>query len=95
MNLYKKVKNEFKMEQEANEILLDCANRLTDLLRCSDGPKEQYAQACDMLRDEKIDVKTLYNMNIPVQQKIKFITLSLFGAPIHSRIHALLRRKLC
>ncbi len=95
VNLYKKVKNEFKMEQEANEILLDCANRLTDLLRCSDGPKEQYAQACDMLRNEKIDIKTLYNMNIPVQQKMKFITLSLFGTPIHSRIHALLRRKLC
>lgn len=95
VNLYKKTKNEYKMEQEANEMLLTCADRLTDLLRCSDGEKEQYGHATDMLRDEKIDIKTLYHMNIPVQQKLKYITLSLFGAAVHSRLHAMIRHKLC
>lgn len=95
VNLYKKTKDEYKMEQEANEMLLTCADRLTDLLRCSDGEKEQYNLALEMLRDEKIDLKTLYHMNIPVQQKIKYITLSLFGTAVHSRLHAMIHHKLC
>lgn len=95
VNLYKKVKKEYQMGEHTNEMLLTCADRLTDLLRCSDGKKEQYTQAMDMLRDEKIDIKTLYHMNIPMRQKLKFITLALFGTATHSRIHALLRRKLC
>ena len=95
VNLYKKVKNEYKMEKEADEMLLVCADRLTDLLRCSDGPKEQYTQAANMLRGEKIDIKRLYKMEIPLQQKIKYTTLSLFGATIHCRLHAMLHRKLC
>ncbi len=95
VNLYKKVKKEYKMEQEANEMLLICCDRLTDLLRCSDGDKKLYTKAIDMLNNEKIDIKTLYHMEIPMRQKLKFMTLALFGAPIHCRINALVRRKLC
>lgn len=95
VNLYKKVKNEYKMEDEAKEMLLTCANHLTDLFRCSDGEKEDYTKAADMIRNEKISIKELFNMNIAPQKKLKFITLALFGAHLHSRIHALVRRKLC
>lgn len=95
VNLYYKVKKNYKMQKEANDILLICADRLTDLLRCSDGKKEEYRKAAALLQKEKIGIKELYNMEMPLPQKIKYTTLALLGAPLHSRIHALLRRKLC
>ena len=95
VSLYKKVKYEYKLTEEANDLLLTCVNRLTDIYRCSDGTKEEKQKAAAMLANERIDVKTLYKMNIPTLQKIKFTTLSLLGATIHSRIQALFSRKLC
>ncbi len=95
VNLYKKVKNEYKLEEKAKELLLKCADRLTDLYRCHDGKKEEYSKAASMLGNEKIGLKILYKMEIPFTDKIKFTTLSLFGATIHSRLHAMLSRRLC
>ena len=95
VNLYKKVKYNYKLTGEAQEILLICCDKLTDLYRCSDGEKKQYSEAAAMLKNEKIGIKELYKMNIPAKRKIKFITLTLFGAKIHSFMHALVRSKLC
>lgn len=95
VNLYKKVKYNYKLTEDAQEILLICCDKLTDLYRCSDGDKKQYSEAAAMLKNEKIGIKELYKMNIPVKRKIKFITLTLFGAKIHSFMHALVRSKLC
>lgn len=95
VNIYKKAKYTYKMEKEADEILLVCLDRLTDLFRCTDGEKQQYAEATQLLASEKIDVKALYKMDIPLQKKIKFTTFALLGVHLHSRIHALLRKKLC
>ncbi len=95
VDLYKKVKNTYKLEDEANEILLICADRLTDLYRCRNAQKEEYSKAAGILGNVKIAPKTLYKMNIPLTQKIKYTTLALLGTQIHSRIHALLRGKLC
>ena len=94
VNLYTKVK-QCKMQDEANDILLTCANRLTDLFRCSDGKKEDYRKAAALLQKERIGIKELYKMEIPTLQKIKYTTLALLGTPLHCRIHALLHRKLC
>ncbi len=94
VNLYTKVK-QHKMQDEANDILLTCADRLTDLFRCSDGKKEDYRKAAAMLQKERIGIKELYKMEIPTLQKIKYTTLALLGAPLHCRLRALLHRKLC
>jgi glycosyltransferase involved in cell wall biosynthesis len=95
VSLYEKVNDTYKMHDEAKEILLNSLDRLTDLHRCSDGEKKQYSEAAAMLKNEKIGIKELYKMNIPAKRKIKFITLTLFGAKIHSFMHALVRSKLC
>ena len=95
VDLYKKVKNTYKLEEEANEILLICADRLTDLYRCNDATREEYSKAAAMLGNARIAPKTLYKMNISLAKKIKYTTLALLGATIHSRIHALFSRKLC
>lgn len=93
--LYKKVKEQYKLEAEANDLLLKCADRLTDLYRCSDGTKEEYSKAAAMMRNEKIDIKALYKMEIPLASKIKFTTLALLGTRLHCRLHAIFNRKLC
>ncbi len=95
VNLYKKVKYTYRLENEAREILLICCDKLTDLYRCSDGEKSEYSKAAALLDNEKIGIKELYNLDTPWERKIKFITLALFGTKIHSIIHALLHRKLC
>ena len=83
------------MEAESRDILFKALDCLTDLLRCSDGTKEQYKAACNMLKNEKLPIAELYKMEIPIKQKIKFTTFSLFGTTIHSHINALLHKKLC
>lgn len=94
-NLYNKVANEYKMHDEARNILFHCVNHLTDLYRCSDGKKEEYKQAGKLLKGAKIELKELYNMDLPLKSKIKYTTLALFGAAVHSRIYAMFRKKLC
>ena len=83
------------METESRDILFNTLDCLTDLLRCSDGTKEQYKAACNMLNEEKLPLKELYKMEIPVKKKIKFTTFALFGATIHCKLYALLNKKLC
>ncbi len=95
VNLYKKVKNEYKMEEEARDILFKCLNVLTELLRCSDGTKEERTKVFNMLKDEKLPISILYKMNIPLRDKVKYTTFSLFNAKIHSTIYAIFRKKLC
>lgn len=95
VTLYKKINKEYKMETESRDILFNTLDCLTDLLRCSDGTKEQYKAACNMLNEEKLPLKELYKMEIPVKKKIKFTTFALFGATIHCKLYALLNKKLC
>ncbi|MBQ8734440.1 MAG: glycosyltransferase [Bacteroidaceae bacterium] len=93
--LYKKVKNDYKMTEEANEILLKAIDNLTDLLRCSDGKKEERNKAFELLRGEGIGLKTLFKMGIPLLRKLKFTTFALMGAKTHCTLTALLHKKLC
>ena len=48
-----------------------------------------------LLKNGKIGLKELYNMDLPLKSKIKYTTLALFGATVHSRIYAALHKKLC
>ena len=93
--LYKKTNDTFKMHNEAKEILLNAIDRLTDLHRCSDGKKEDFQKARNMIKDRRIGIKELYQMNIPTMRKIKFTIFSLFGARAHCFIFSLLKKKLC
>ncbi len=93
--LYNKVKNEYKMTEDAYDILFKAIDNLTVLHRCSDSSKEEHKAACDMLANERIGISELYNMNIPLRNKIKYTTFALFGATIHSRIYSMFRKKLC
>lgn len=95
VTLYKKVRDEYKMSEEANRILLRCLDNLTDLFRCSGGEKEEYKKAAEMLKESRIDIKTLYKMDLTPQNKIKYTLFSLMGAYVHGRILSLLHKKLC
>ena len=95
VTLYKKVKENYDLDAEANEILLKALDNLTDLLRCSDGNKEERSKAFELLKGVKIDISTLFKMEIPLFRKIKFIPFALFGAKFHSTLTALLHKKLC
>lgn len=94
IKLYKKVKNEYKMEEESHDILFKILDNLTDLLRCN-ATDEERKSACDMLKDERMSLSTLYNKNIPSRQKLKYTTFALFGINIHCRLYALFHKKLC
>lgn len=93
--LYKKVKEKYQMYDEAKEILLQAADSLTDLNRCSGGEKSEYKKAFELLKGEGISLKSLFNMNITLKRKIKFIPLAIFGIKTHCRILTLLHKKLC
>ena len=95
MILYKKVRDEYKLLPEANEILLGTLDSLTDLMRCSDGSKEEKNAAFNLLKGSRIDLKALFNMEIPLSRKLKFVTYSLFGAKFHCKLIAMMHKKLC
>lgn len=95
VSLYEKVKDTYKLQNEAKEILLKSIDRLTDLHRCSDGKKEDYIKARKLVKGKKIAINELFQMNIPTMRKIKFIIFSLFGARAHCYIFATLKKKLC
>lgn len=93
--LYKKVKKEYQMHDEAKEILLQALDNLTDLLRCSDGEKSEYKKAFELLKGEHISTGELFKMNIPLKRKLKFIIYTLLGTKVHCYLLALLHKKLC
>lgn len=93
--LYFKVKEQYKMVPESHDILLRALDCLTDLLRCSDGDKEDYKAACKLLKNEKMSISTLYNKDIPLRKKIKYTTFALLGTTFHCRLYAMLHKKLC
>jgi hypothetical protein len=64
-------------------------------MRCSDGGKEEKNAAFDLLKGARIDLKTLFNMDIPFSRKLKFVTYSLFGAKFHCKLIAMMHKKLC
>ena len=71
-----------------------CIDNLVDLRRCSDRTKEGIKQAAALVKERRIDIKTLYNMNLNIKQKIKYTPFALFGANIHSNILAMFHKKL-
>lgn len=95
VTLYKKAKNEYKMKEECHGILLRILDSLTDLLRCSDGTKEQKKSACEMIKEERIPIKELFNMEISTKRKLKYSIFALFGANIHCHLYAFINKKLC
>lgn len=95
VTIYKKVRDDYKMQDEANIILLRSLDNLTDLFRCKGGEKSRYKEAADMLKGCNLGIKELYNMGIPAKNKIKYTLFSLFGAQAHSNILAMFHKKLC
>lgn len=93
--LYNKVKKEYGLHAEADEILLTTLDNLTDMMRCSDGTKEERRKAFELLKGASIDIRTLFNMEIPLKRKLKFVPFSLFGAKFHSKLIAMMHKKLC
>lgn len=83
-----------ELHDEANRILLRCIDNLTDLCRCSDCEKGRFKEALKLIEGRRIDIGTLYKMNLNLKQKIKYTTFALFGAGIHSRLLALFHKKL-
>jgi hypothetical protein len=64
-------------------------------MRCSDGTAKERNSAFDEIKDAKIDIQTLFKMNIPLRRKMKFIPFALFGAKLHCKLIALMHKKLC
>ena len=94
ITLYEKVSATEELQEYANEILLRAVDNLTDLFRCKDGEKHRYKEAADLFKNKNITIQTLYKMELPLKSKIKFTTLSLFGAHVHSLIHSMLHKRL-
>ncbi len=96
LSLYKKTNDTYHMYEEAKELLLKSLDRLIDLHRCSDGEKNDYKKARDLMKNVKhISIRSLFRMNIPTIRKIKFIIYSLFGVRAHCFIFSMLNKKLC
>lgn len=93
-SLHEKCADIPELKDEANRILLRCIDNLVDLRRCSDRTKEGIKQAAALVKERRIDIKTLYNMNLNIKQKIKYTPFALFGANIHSNILAMFHKKL-
>ena len=55
----------------------------------------EYKKAAEMLRGCRIDLKTLYNMDIQPKSKVKYTLFSLFGAYVHGYLLSKLHKKLC
>ena len=64
------------------------------ITNATDGKKDEYKKAGKLLKGAKIGLKELYKMELPLKSKIKYTTLALFGAKIHCRLYALLKKKL-
>ena len=95
VSLYEKVNDTYKLHNEAKEILLNSIDRLTDLHRCHDAQKEDYAKARKMIKGKKITINQLFQMNIPTTRKIKFIIFVLLGTRAHCSLFSTLKKKLC
>lgn len=94
VELLNKIADNAELREQANDLLFQCTNNLIDLLRCSDGTKEECRKATEMLKGKHIALAELYRLDIPLKNKIKMTTLALFGAKFHCHLHAMLRRKL-
>ena len=55
----------------------------------------QMNKAFELLKGINIDIKTLFNMEIPNMRKLKFIPFALFGAKFHCKLIAMMHKKLC
>lgn len=82
------------LENEANRILLRCIDNLTDLYRCSDSNKAELKEITKSVKGRKIELGTLYRMEIPFKSKIKYTAFALFGAGIHCRLLSMFHKKL-
>lgn len=95
VSLYEKVKERYRMYDEAKEILLKSLDRLTDLHRCSDGSKSEYLKARRMLKGQSITIRELFKMDISTKRKIKFIVFALFGVKAHCCLFRTINKRLC
>lgn len=93
-SLHDKVISIPTLRDEADRILLRCIDNLSDLHRCSDHKENDLENARNLVKGRNISIKRLYNMNLPIKQKIKYTPFALFGANIHCRLLALLHKKL-
>ena len=96
LDLYTKTNDTYHMHEEAKELLLKSLDRLIDLHRCSDGEKNDYKKARDMMNKARhISISELFKMDIPTTRKIKFIIYSLFGVRAHTLFFTAIHKKLC
>ncbi|MBQ5896001.1 MAG: hypothetical protein IIW75_05485, partial [Bacteroidaceae bacterium] len=94
VQLYEKVAKNPELKEQAHDILFRCTDNLIDLLRCRDGNKQQYKDAVAMIKGKGISLSELYKQPLSLKRKIKLTTLAIFGANIHCRLYALLKKKL-
>lgn len=92
--LYHKVKNEYELTDESNEMLLHCVNTLIDVFRCKDFDKKYRKRAFELLKKDTIDASTLFHMNVPARTKIKNLVLALCGLPFHCFFYSMIKKKL-
>ena len=93
-SLHDKVISMPALRDEADRILLRCIDNLSDLHRCSDYKRNDLDNARNLVKGKNISIKRLYNMSLPIKQKIKYTPFALFGANIHCWLLALLHKKL-
>ena len=93
-SLHEKIAAMPGLEKDANRILLRCIDNLTDLSRCRDCDKEKRKEAAALVKDRRISIDTLYKMDLTPAQKAKYTLFALFGANAHSRLLAMLHKKL-
>ena len=94
VTLYEKCIAIPELKSEANRILLRSIDNLTDLCRCSDCKKNKLNEAINLVKGRRIDIETLYKMELSLKHKIKYSIFALFGAGFHCRLLALFHKKL-
>ena len=94
VTLYEKCIAIPELKSEANRILLRSIDNLTDLCRCSDCKKNKLNEAINLVKGRRIDIETLYKMELSLKHKIKYSIFALFGAGFHCRLLAFFHKKL-
>ena len=92
--LYDKCAEKPELRNEANRILLRCIDNLVDLHRCQDSKKSDLKALRKMIKGKRISISSLYSMDIPFRQKIKYTPFSLLGAGIHCRLLSMIHKKM-
>lgn len=92
VTLLHKVKGDYKMEEEAQELYLNCVDRLIEAYRCKEAARDYMKRADSLLQNDKISAGELFKMNVPLFVKIKNLPLVLGGLPLHILLYSIIKR---